>query len=444
MLDNKCAITIEQFKRSNLFVSSSQWIDSRKLFTRRGAAIASGIYELFGQYSGKSGSEVCEDLLAWISENKHDVRTCVKIVLDHKGYNLSYWMTKMSRIQTPAYDIAIYCLARMYRRHVLIHNLRVPWSTLTRQYTMSVEELISHSEIKLLLLGEGKFAEIRNIRTPTLPGTWPCPTHNIRNGKLPQAESKIKNRKRNKTTCREGHKPGFSVVTRQSVKLARETSLAPSEKTHSRPHRERTSTRPLRDNRCDIDYSLLNDGYDVVTNLPKKRRCHSSRPRSEPTAPRKAAQKRIVETKTHLTNASDNLDLETILDSQLSGIMDDTKPLDVEYVTPVLGTLTVHGVTDTKLDLDVLDLEELAMNEDTTPNLTSSPKRLDALVDDLLSAITDNSEDNTMQINKTIETANTLELHGVTMTTEKIVSSRLKKDIPLMTPVTDLPDTSEE
>ena len=57
----------------------------------------------------------CEDLLVWISENKTEVQTCVKIVLDHKGYNLSYWMTKMSRIQTPTDDIAIYCLARMYK-----------------------------------------------------------------------------------------------------------------------------------------------------------------------------------------------------------------------------------------------------------------------------------------------------------------------------------------
>ena len=98
-------------------MSSSQWIDSRKFLTHRGAAIASGIFELFGQFSGKSGNEVSEDLLVWINENKTEVQTCVKIVLDHKGYNLSYWMTKMSRIQTPADNIAIYCLGRMYKRH---------------------------------------------------------------------------------------------------------------------------------------------------------------------------------------------------------------------------------------------------------------------------------------------------------------------------------------
>ena len=178
MLDNKSCTSVEQFKWSNLFMSSSQWIDSRKFLTHRGAAIASGIFKLFGQFSGKSGNEVCEDLLVWISENKTEVQTCVTIVLNHKGYNLSYWMTKMSHIQTPADDIAIYCLARMYKRHVIIHTSRFPWSTLSRQCKMSVKEIMACSEIKLLLLGDGKFAEIRNIHTPTLPGTWPCLTYN--------------------------------------------------------------------------------------------------------------------------------------------------------------------------------------------------------------------------------------------------------------------------
>ena len=101
MLDNKSCTTVEQYKRSNLFLSSLQWIDSRKFLTCRRAAIASGIFELFGKFSGKSGNEVCEDLMVWISENKSDVQTCVKILLDHKGYNLSYWMSKMSCIQSP-------------------------------------------------------------------------------------------------------------------------------------------------------------------------------------------------------------------------------------------------------------------------------------------------------------------------------------------------------
>ena len=449
MLDNKNCTTVEQFKRSNLFLSTSQWIDSRKFLTRRGAAIASGIFELFGQFSGKSGIEVREDLMVWISENKSDVQTCVKIVLDHKGYNLSYWMTKMSRIQTPADDIAIYCLARMYKRHVIIHTSRFPWSTLSRQCKMSVEETMACSDIKLILLGDGKFAEIRNIRTPTLPGTWPCPTHYTKNGK-----TTTNKQKRTKTTCREGHKPGSSVITRQAIKSSRETPTNSPQKVHNTPPRERVSTRPLRENRCDINYSVFNDSYDDEAKSPKRRRRHSSRPRSEPTTPRQAAQKKIVETKIHLPSQNDNLDLEKIMDSQypalqlvpLSGITTSTtdkkEPYEEEYVTPVLGTITVHGVTENKPDLDNdntdVDLEEMAMTENKTetietesdpdstslqiqPDDISLPKNSDNIVTETGNGVTKNPE-GFAQTLQPPNTNSTIELHGVTNNSRSLTS----------------------
>ena len=290
-------------------------------------------------------------------------------------------MTKMSRIQTPADDIAIYCLARMYKRHIIIHTSRFPWSTLSRQCKMSVEEIMACSEIKLLLLGDGKLAEIRNICTPTPPGTWPCLMHNTQNGKIPHTKTTINKRKRTKIMCRDGCKPGSLIITRQAIKSSHETPTYSPKKMHDKPHHERISTRPLHDNRCDIDYSVLNDLYDVKTSSPKWRRRHSSRPRSEPTAPRQAAQKKIVETKTHLSSQYDNLDLEKIMDSQypalqlvpLSGvtnrIIDRTKPSEEEYIMPVLGTFTVHGVTVNKPDPDNIDLEDMALTESRTENL---------------------------------------------------------------------------
>ena len=132
-------------------------------------------------------------------------------------------MTKMSRIITPADDIAIYCLANMYKRHVIIHTSRFPWSTLSCKCKMCIEEIMAYSDIKLLLLGDGKFAEIRNIQTPTLPGTWPCPTHNTCNGLTPHTEATTNKRKKTKTTCRDGCKSGSSIVTRQAIKSSHKT-----------------------------------------------------------------------------------------------------------------------------------------------------------------------------------------------------------------------------
>ena len=257
--------------------------------------------------------------------------------------------------------------------------------------------------------------------------------------------------KRTKTTCRDGCKPGSSIITRQAIKSSHETPTHSPEKVHNRPHRERISTRPLRDNRCDIDYSVLNDGYDVETNSPKRRRRHSSRPRIEPTAPRQAAQKKIVETKIHLSSQYDNLDFEKIMDSQyhalhlvpLSGVtngtIDRTKPPEEEYITPVLGTLMVHGVTENKPDLnniDNIDLEEMENKTDTIesesephstllqtqPDDTSSPRNPDSPVTETGNGITKTLVQDLAQTLQQPNTDSTVELHGVTNNPQPLAS----------------------
>ena len=219
---------------------------------------------------------------------------------------------------------------------------------------------------------------------------------------------------------------------------------------HNRPHRERISTRPLRDNRCDIDYSVLNDGYDVETNSPKRRRRHSSRPQSEPTAPRQAAQKKIVETKIHLSSQYNNLHLEKIMDSQYpalqlvplsgvtNGIIDRTKPSEEEYITPVLGTLTVHGITENKPDLDNIDLEEMATTENKTgtiesesephsthihsrPDDTSSPKNPESPLSEAGNGVTNNLVQDPAQTLQQLNIDSTAELHGVMNDSQPVV-----------------------
>ena len=121
----------------------------------------------------------------------------------------------------------------------------------------------------------------------------------------------------------------------------------------------------------------------METSSPKRRRRHSSRPQSKPTVPRQAAQKKIEESKIHLSSQYDNLDLEKIMDSQYpalqlvplssvtNGVIDRTNLAVEEYITPVLGTLTVHGVTENKPDPDITNLENSASTEDIT-NLENS------------------------------------------------------------------------
>ena len=82
------------------------------------------------------------------------------------------------------------------------------------------------------------------------------------------------------------------MTTRQVVKTNHEApahcyDTGPTNRTS----REWLSTKPLRDNRRFIDYSVLNDGYDTeVCDSPEQRRRQSDRPSHEPTGPRQATQ----------------------------------------------------------------------------------------------------------------------------------------------------------
>ena len=55
------------------------------------------------------------------------------------------------------------------------------------------------------------------------------------------------------------------------------------------------------------------------------------------------------------------------LSGVMNGIIDRSKPTE-EYITPVLGTLTVHGITDSKPDPDNMDLVETSPTEKVSEN----------------------------------------------------------------------------
>ena len=114
-----------------------------------------------------------------------------------------------------------------------------------------------------------------------------------------------------------------------------------------------------------------------------------------------------------------------------NGIIDRTKPSEEEYITPVLGTLTVHGIMENKLDLNNIDLEEMATTENKTgtlesesephstrlhtqPDDTSSPKNPESPVSEAGNGVTNNLVQDPAQTSQQLNIDSTTELHGVT------------------------------
>ena len=72
----------------------------------------------------------------------------------------------MQKETTPADELALYCLSKVYNRHVKVYTSSYCCPTLHDQFTLSQEEIGNLCDIHLLYMGPGKFAEIKRIQPP--------------------------------------------------------------------------------------------------------------------------------------------------------------------------------------------------------------------------------------------------------------------------------------
>ena len=77
-------------------------------------------------------------------------------------------MQRVEKDFAPVDEFALYCIGRMFNKHIIVLTSQEPWSTLSRQFQMSAQEVYAKSDIRLIFLGPGKYAEIRsNCETAT-------------------------------------------------------------------------------------------------------------------------------------------------------------------------------------------------------------------------------------------------------------------------------------
>ena len=72
----------------------------------------------------------------------------------------------MQKETKPADELALYCLSKVYNRHVKVYTSSYCWTTLRDQFTLSQEEIGNLCDVHLLYMGPGKFAEIKSIHPP--------------------------------------------------------------------------------------------------------------------------------------------------------------------------------------------------------------------------------------------------------------------------------------
>ena len=290
------ATTLEQCKSKYSSYLENQWIDTSKTLTPLGDIKGNSVYDIFGRMYKMPGSDVKWDVIDWMCDNWRELAANFSIPFRQQDLNITSWMQRVEKDLSPVDEFVLYCIGRMSNKHIIVLTSQEPWSTLSRQFQMSGQEVYAKSDISLIFLGPGKYAKIRSNRESLTPLTSPVesvkPRKSTKSAATPKPSTKGRSRKK-KTTCRTtGVRP--SRAKKSSVTVHLDSSLQ-----SARDHKYGLHTsRPVRDTRHSIDYAKLNDGLQEEEDSPTpKRHKQTVLPRREgPSAERMAAAGKPVTT----------------------------------------------------------------------------------------------------------------------------------------------------
>ena len=111
-----------------------------------------GLYHLFGEYSSQGPDEVHDLMIGWIYDNYNNVKSWTQMAMHHKNINFDSWIENMQKVTTEGDDIALYILARMYNKHVFVHNSMYGWSTLPYRMEDSYKDVVCKCDLELVYL----------------------------------------------------------------------------------------------------------------------------------------------------------------------------------------------------------------------------------------------------------------------------------------------------
>ena len=80
--------------------------------------------------------------------------------------SLSAWCSKMRDPKTPADELAILTLARLYRQHALVYNKGRTWCTIGTSSPMMDKDVYLQCELKFVLLSNRNFIQL--IKKPSM------------------------------------------------------------------------------------------------------------------------------------------------------------------------------------------------------------------------------------------------------------------------------------
>ena len=256
-------------------------------------------YKLYSEFSNeKDGELACEFVQTWICDHRLEVTNCVRIALDNRKQSFSNWFHNSEQYSSPD-ELLLYCLGKQNNLHVSIFNSKYVWMTLSKHLRYDNLEIVEHSHIILVFLGERHYAIFRKKSDPVEepPHTGNTSPHGRGKARIHVGSTKTKK----KTVCRSSIKNVQSISLTDEHPQTLESSrkecfgigIKPTKldaEKYGRGKRRRGKS---------VDYRKLNEGDEgdeQTESIPvSSKRTNHPPARSGPTSYRQSAQKQSTE-----------------------------------------------------------------------------------------------------------------------------------------------------
>ena len=111
-------------------------------------------YKLYTEFSTDGDGELARELVqTWICNNRLEITNCICTALNNRKQAFCNWFHDSEQYTSPE-KLLLYCLGRQNRLHVSIFNSKYVWSTLAHHIRYDHFEIVEHSQIILVFLGE--------------------------------------------------------------------------------------------------------------------------------------------------------------------------------------------------------------------------------------------------------------------------------------------------
>ena len=160
-LNQNTCVNLKKFRRERL--PEGTWITTKRFVNKSNRPVPDAIFELFGEFSSQSGSEVCDTMIGWSYDNFRMLESAFTVALRQRNTTLWAWLNNMADEHTQGDESTLYILAHMYRRHVYVFTQMFWWTTLLHTIPVSEKELMAQCDIVLVYIRDGVFGELEPI-----------------------------------------------------------------------------------------------------------------------------------------------------------------------------------------------------------------------------------------------------------------------------------------